>query len=98
MLSQRAVTSSRYRTCDPPLPRNYLVGPDGQRSRSAGADRLAVWLVRRSGDMLSRPDRESDRGGPQGADRQLAALRQAAGFSQQEFNQACETLANCQAS
>jgi hypothetical protein len=30
--------------------------------------------------------------------RQLAALRQAAGYSQQEFNQAFETLATCQAS
>jgi hypothetical protein len=48
--------------------------------------------------MLSRRDRESDRGGPQGVGRQLAALRQTAGYSQQEFNQAFETLASCQAS
>jgi hypothetical protein len=48
--------------------------------------------------MLPQRDRESGRGGPQGAGRQLAALRQAAGYSQQEFNQAFETLANCQAS
>ena len=34
MLSPRAATCSRYRTCDPPRPRKYLVGPEGHRSRT----------------------------------------------------------------
>ena len=31
---EATVTCSRCRTCDPPRPRKYLVGPEGQRSRT----------------------------------------------------------------
>ena len=49
----RAAICSRYRTCDPPRPRKYLAGPEGQRSRTT----VSV----RKGRYISRTDRGASR-------------------------------------
>jgi transcriptional regulator with XRE-family HTH domain len=54
-------------------------------SASAGVYRLPVWHVRQSDDKASLRDRDAIEAARRALGRQLAALRQAAGYSQQEF-------------